>query len=362
MSYIAQSVLASFQLNDYTSGMAVLNFQWNDLTEYHSCDCDCRWSILTPVCSVLTFSSEIEHVWKKPWTLVSTLFIVVRYVGLLNVTLGALSGTPFMPGPVITFVLSTPSPKDFTRTTLYLIGSWTFLVFLAATDLSMILRVYAMYNRPRLILVILLGIYIPTIAVLVVSAAIYDNTDLSVTPAEVVHSQSCAATFTTTSSIVAYALIPRFIIGILLFILAVTQFVRESLEMYKAIKQWRSNRYMELLVRESILYFIANLLYNVACLVAVFGMPANLMLTVGSDVVPYVVAPRFVLSVRELHSCVVGNHIDTGFGADSQRTNNNTILFATHGMMPALETVRVQECAESLRKAARQVFCEAITN
>ncbi|KAF9233832.1 hypothetical protein BU15DRAFT_66268 [Melanogaster broomeanus] len=236
-------------------------------------------------------------------------------------------------------------------------------------DVSRIPRCHRFVNGPqgicnvpsaRMILVILLGIYVPTISVLVVSAAIQDNTNLSVTTTEVAHSQSCITIFNTTPSIVVYTFVPRFILGILLFILAVTQFVRESLEMYKAIKQWRSNRYMELLVRESILYFIAyvplspcqakmnsstksqyspasNLLYNVACLVSVLGMPANLVLTMGAAVVPYVVAPRFVLSVRALHSCVVGNHIDTGFGAGSQRTNNSSVLFATHGMMPALE-------------------------
>ncbi|KAF9231771.1 hypothetical protein BU15DRAFT_68054 [Melanogaster broomeanus] len=193
----------------------------------------------------------------------------------------------------------------------------------------------------------------PAIAVLVVSAAIdaNPNTGLSVTTAEAVDSRLCVATFNTTSSIAAYAFIPRFILSILLCILAVTQFVRESLEMYKVkvFKQWRSNRYMDLLVREPILYNeledkseispTGNLLHNAVCLVAVLAMPAYLVVTVGATACPYVVelAPRFVLSVRVLHSCVVGDHIDTGLGTGSPPTNNNTILIPNHGVMLAVD-------------------------
>ncbi|KAN0092754.1 hypothetical protein V8E55_003538 [Tylopilus felleus] len=30
----------------------------------------------------LTLSQEIDYVWLRPWTWVSTLFVIVRYVGL----------------------------------------------------------------------------------------------------------------------------------------------------------------------------------------------------------------------------------------------------------------------------------------
>lgn len=38
--------------------------------------------------------------------------------------------------------------------------------------------------------------------------------------------------------------------------LAVTQFTRQSLQMYKATKQWQSNRFVNLLVIEGVLYFL----------------------------------------------------------------------------------------------------------
>ena len=38
--------------------------------------------------------------------------------------------------------------------------------------------------------------------------------------------------------------------------LALVQFVKQSLQMYRATKQWQINRYMGLLVRQGILYFV----------------------------------------------------------------------------------------------------------
>ena len=45
-------------------------------------------------------------------------------------------------------------------------------------------------------------------------------------------------------------------LGTLMCSLVVTQFIREALQMYKATKHVRLNRYMSLLVREAIFYFL----------------------------------------------------------------------------------------------------------
>ncbi|KAF8547040.1 hypothetical protein OG21DRAFT_1517663 [Imleria badia] len=54
---------------------------------------------------VLTFSDEIEYIWTKSWTWVSTLFILVRYAGLCSFALG----TSFVPGPPKTYVFDLSS-------------------------------------------------------------------------------------------------------------------------------------------------------------------------------------------------------------------------------------------------------------
>ncbi|KIK97381.1 hypothetical protein PAXRUDRAFT_136390 [Paxillus rubicundulus Ve08.2h10] len=57
-----QSILAAIQLNDYQS-VAIATAVGYD--------------------TILTFVNEIEYVWKRPWSRVSTLFVIVRYVGCL---------------------------------------------------------------------------------------------------------------------------------------------------------------------------------------------------------------------------------------------------------------------------------------
>jgi hypothetical protein len=144
----------------------------------------------------------------------------------------------------------------------------------------MILRICAMYNRSRRILAILLVIYIPTLVLSITSAAystgqkLYLSGNVQVNRRLPAHSTSlsaptlpsvlavadvkiCVMATNDMAHVVTYAIVARLVIGTLLCILAVAKFVRQSLEIHKALKQWRSDRYMKLFVRESILYFIA---------------------------------------------------------------------------------------------------------
>ena len=49
--------------------------------------------------------------------------------------------------------------------------------------------------------------------------------------------------------------IPRIILGVMLFLLALVQTLKEQVGMYKATKQRQLNPYMKLLVKDGILYF-----------------------------------------------------------------------------------------------------------
>ncbi|KAN0092673.1 hypothetical protein V8E55_003457 [Tylopilus felleus] len=46
---------------------------------------------------LLTFSDEIEYIWTKPWTWVSTLFVLVRYAGLCSFITTAIIGCSLVP-------------------------------------------------------------------------------------------------------------------------------------------------------------------------------------------------------------------------------------------------------------------------
>ncbi|KAF8452756.1 hypothetical protein L210DRAFT_2055581 [Boletus edulis BED1] len=79
MASDVQSLLSQLQLNNYTSLVIVVAIS------YDYC---------------LTFSREVTYIWQRPWTKVSTLFLLIRYVGCLFALALAFNQSGFIPGPV----------------------------------------------------------------------------------------------------------------------------------------------------------------------------------------------------------------------------------------------------------------------
>jgi hypothetical protein len=140
---------------------------------------------------------------------------------------------------------------------MFVVGDWGYMLFLAAADLVMILRVYAMWDQSKIILGILLLFYVPQIIVSVFWEVMYNNPNrtLSVTVVQVLNFRYCSYSSTTTPS-ATYRGIPRFVLGTALLILAVIPTFKQSIEMYKLTKRWQTNRSMELLLREGAVYFV----------------------------------------------------------------------------------------------------------
>lgn len=136
-----------------------------------------------------------------------------------------------------------------------------------------------------------------------------------------------------------------------MFIFALVKFCKESVQTYEMTRQWLPNRYINLLVRESFLYFLAYvslcplftspnnfltsfppadryLLYNIDFDVITLGSNNLQLLGLTMDMLSYVslftLCPRFILSVRELYILDSRRYwsgesgIDTGFGFEGQ--------------------------------------------
>jgi len=112
---------------------------------------------------ILTFSTEIEYIWNKPWTRMSTLFVIVRYIGLCSFIISSSLGSSFIPGPVNLCGV------------LYVTCAWTICLYIFVVDLLMILRLWAMYNRSKIILSILLSSYLGEIILSTISNIIHSN-------------------------------------------------------------------------------------------------------------------------------------------------------------------------------------------
>jgi len=190
----------------------------------------------------------------------------------------------------------------------------------------MILRVYAMWNRSRTILFILLFIYVPQTIVAVGLDGVYNNTSthVLVTLAKVSNFSFCNPSFINTPAIIeVYRVAPRLVLSVTLVILAVSQTLKQSFEMYRVTKQWQPNQYMQKLVGDGILYFIVEVVCQIYHVVIPVEAPINdvaVFLGTFLYIAFYNLIPQFVIGIRELYDRDIRGrfHIDTGFGVQSQ--------------------------------------------
>ncbi|KAF8434806.1 hypothetical protein L210DRAFT_3552406 [Boletus edulis BED1] len=201
----------------------------------------------------------------------------------------------------------------------------------------MILRVYAMWNRSRIILWILLFIYVVQTITSVVAEVFYqDPSDhFSETTGHLSSFSFCnvSAYGPLAFNMFMLQLNPRLALAATLVILAVTQTVKQSVEMYKVTKQWQLNRYMQLLVRDGILYFVVNVLCQITSMLIYSPNLSVTMLFLSTFVyiIFFALVPRFIISIRELydHDTHGRSHIDTGFGMRSRlNVGANTTMSA----------------------------------
>ncbi|KAG1720722.1 uncharacterized protein EDB91DRAFT_323910 [Suillus paluster] len=95
---------------------------------------------------VLTFGQEVELVWRQRWSLMTVLYLGVRYLGILYAVTNMLTGVPTIP------------MTDAVSITVFLAMEWTNIVVFAMTGVIMMTRLYAMYQRSRTVLILLIVI------------------------------------------------------------------------------------------------------------------------------------------------------------------------------------------------------------
>jgi hypothetical protein len=149
----------------------------------------------------------------------------------------------------------------------------------------MILRVYAMWNQSKRVFYILLFMYVAQVILSFVARDIYspNTTYLSgmsqaklqatleshkwhcllppfspVTVVQIMDFSFCNISFNDAPSpLLLGATALQFVFSVMLFILAVIPTLKESVVLYKATRQWQPNNYMQQLMQDGILYFLA---------------------------------------------------------------------------------------------------------
>ncbi|KIK40222.1 hypothetical protein CY34DRAFT_282628 [Suillus luteus UH-Slu-Lm8-n1] len=113
---------------------------------------------------VLTLGQEIELIWRQRWSLMTVLYLIIRYSGI--------------PYSIATILPSIPlvSLTDAVSNTLYHVVIWTTVVLYGMLGVIMIARLHAMYQRSRIMLIFLVIIFLAvniTCGVLTVIALSY---------------------------------------------------------------------------------------------------------------------------------------------------------------------------------------------
>ncbi|KAF8452918.1 hypothetical protein L210DRAFT_2064774 [Boletus edulis BED1] len=332
MSSDVQSTLQLFVLNNYLSLAGVTAVVYDYVLTFSR---EVSHPFFTSVSCLIMY--KVEYIWCQPWTWVSTMFVVVRYIGLYFIVTAALIGTSFVPGP-----------REVGKL-MYLSCYWAFFVFLSTADVLMILRVYAMWNRSKTILRVLLLVFIIQTLISGILEGIYlnPNTHLSVTTIRIQDFSVCDNSTADKGFYGVYYVAARLALSALLAILAIIQTLKQSFEMYKATKQCQPNRYMQKLVKEGILYFIVNVLYQIGDLVRMTGFPedtAYFFLKAFICTALYIPIPWFVINIRELYDRDIRGrfHVDTGFGVVSPLnagadTTVSAMAFAAVNQGPEVE-------------------------
>ncbi|KAG2340773.1 hypothetical protein BDR05DRAFT_488936 [Suillus weaverae] len=264
----------------------------------------------------LTFGKEFELVWRRRWSLMTILYIGVRYIGLLSsVTIMLLN----FPGVAMTDVVST--------VLLYAQACTTFVVY-TMLRVIIIARLYAMYQLSRKILVFLVVIFLAvTIAygVMDVRGSSYTSMDTLVLSG----THYCVYEGYNQTLIETWILSTAW--EVLALCLAVWVVFKHFRELQQLPTGWSIGDCFAVLIKTHLLYFAVFAVASCLSLASTSpkfstSSPAGAvcvgLLQLFSIVQMFVVGPRLVLGVREYHDRLVANS-DAGIAM-------STITFQEH--------------------------------
>ncbi|KAG1767903.1 hypothetical protein EDD22DRAFT_268623 [Suillus occidentalis] len=271
---------------------------------------------------VLTVGQEIELIWRQRWSLMTALYLVIRYIGIPYSFANVLESMSFV------------SLTDAVSNILWYAINWTNVVMPAMLGVIMIARLHAMYQGSRTMLLFLVIILLAVNIVCVVLGVI---TLKYIAAEEAILSgvHMCGYDFEGDAQLLA---------SMVWMLNTVWEVLALCLSVWIAVKHFRDLRRLgpstrstigdcfRVLVQSHVLYFAS--FAGVSCLQLIGLSPAflnsnsirtkilNGIVNVLLIVQMFVLGPRLILSVREYHTTlVVGSDADTSM---------NSIVFQQH--------------------------------
>ncbi|KAH7907908.1 hypothetical protein BJ138DRAFT_1158899 [Hygrophoropsis aurantiaca] len=243
---------------------------------------------------VLTFKDEIDLIWNRRWSLVTALYVVARYSGSLC-TIG-------MAAWVICIGWTYEGWIN-----MYLVVNWSSSIFVLAMQAILVIRIYALCNRSKVVLIFLTIIYVLQAIVIIVAAGLIFNLSvmrkyvISVSPA-----LGSVAQFTTINSDVFFlppqdSTILSVVFDAILLMFALFAFVRHALEARKLDGGWSMSSLVRIIVADHMLYFICYLTWLAISLATNYIESGFVLYTDVLSVfnaLAVIAGPRMVISLR----------------------------------------------------------------
>ncbi|OJA16362.1 hypothetical protein AZE42_07975 [Rhizopogon vesiculosus] len=240
---------------------------------------------------LLLFEKEVKYVWKRKWSLMSCLYLVVRYLGLF---LALLSGCCYA---------------------LVVLLEWGYSVYFYFAEVILIWRIYALYNRSKRLLYVLLGFFLPIVALSIGTDVYLYSRRSAFSVIEIVtpNATYCQASFIVGPMVMIYTSIPIICFDIFLVVLVAIILVKHLKERRKI--KMRPNTYVILIARYHIMYFILNLTNQIVLTImwADISIPVMSFSELFMGAAPFILAPRLIISIWDTHAHDQCRHVETTF-------------------------------------------------
>jgi hypothetical protein len=251
----------------------------------------------------LTSGQEVELVWRQRWSLMTLMYISVRYLGIFYAGLYMLDSVP------------TISLTDTECFIMYTVWNWMRVVAFAMLCAIMITRLYAMYQRSRKILIFLIVI---SLAVNIFDAVVAIITTMHTSGWEFILSGTYNCSIYYPGNILllnSLVWIVSAVWEVLALCLAVWIAVKHFRELRKHSEGGIMGDCFAVLIKTHMLYFASFVAVSSFQLAINFSPTLSLEQEPGSiinglvqilEVVQmFVLGPRLILSIREYHAKLV---------------------------------------------------------
>ncbi|KAG2040726.1 hypothetical protein BDR03DRAFT_998035 [Suillus americanus] len=266
--------VASFDIFQHMPEESLYALEWNNIIAV---------AVITLISYeyILQFDKEVTFVWERQWSVMTYLYLAVRYFGIFLAMICSYCYAMF------------------------LLMQWSYSVYFCLAEVVLIWRLYALHNQSKPLLYILLGLFLPIIAIYIAvdiflwsRPSAISMQEITITP----NIKYCTTFFHIGPMPAIYASIPVICYDIFLVVLAIAVLARHLRERKEV--RMKPNAYVVTIVRYHVMYFILNLTSQIfmAMLWADLSTVVMNLILLFNNTAPFIVVPRLIISIWDTHA------------------------------------------------------------